>query len=106
MVDRLLMEENRFRISHQGFDVNTASNRQLAFSESRLGLIPAAKGNFTGTTTIALPEAGYVPLMFIYLVQGTVLGTINAAKTVVTIAAQGVNVTPSGRYIIFKNRQY
>lgn len=105
MVARMLLSENRCRISKPGIEVGSATPLQLLFSEEMLGLIPAAKGSFSGATTIALPEAGFVPLVYIVFDQiGTFSGTINSSKT--TLSITGPTTTPSGRYVIFKNRQF
>lgn len=105
MVARMLLSENRCRISKPGVEVGSATPLQLLFSEEMTGLIPAAKGSFNGATTIALPEAGYVPIVYIVFNEsGTYTATINAGKT--TLSITGPTTTPSGRYVIFKNRQF
>lgn len=104
MIDRMLVEANFFRISRLGFDVKFATGLQLAFSESQSGLVPETKGSFGGTVNIALPTAGYVPIIFIVMDGiGTYSAKVNVEKTVLSIYG---SPSPSGRYVIFKNRQF
>ena len=107
MIDRMIVSANVFRISKPGYDVNVASGRNLAFSESFNGLIPSAKGFFGGSKDIALPDVGFVPIIYVQVDQQVVgaQAVINPEKTVLSIYNQNGNAM-SGRYIIFRNRQF